>query len=311
MTSLRQGASGPEVADLQRQLNQQLPPNQRIPVDGDFGPRTEAAVKNFQQSRGLEQDGVAGPRTQSQLRQQPPAPPRAKPEPPAQRPEPTPKTTEPPGPKGDSPAKKAPAEPAGDKGPVDAGKGGVAPRLITTDELRRIVTTLRPQRAEALIDPLNRAMAEFEITTRLRIAAFLAQLAHESGGFRWMEELASGNAYDISVNPKKARQLGNIHPGDGPRYKGRGPIQLTGRDNYRTAGRALGLDLEQNPTIASTPEVGFRIAGWYWKSRRLNALADARDFWNLTYRINTARLHYEDRKKYYDQALRVLPEQRS
>jgi putative chitinase len=311
MTSLRQGANGPEVADLQRQLNQQLPPNQRIPVDGDFGPRTEAAVRNFQRSRGLEPDGVAGPKVQNQLAQpaRPPSPPRPKPEPPASSSAPPPKTAEPPGPKADPPAKKA--EPPGQKGPLDGGKGGVAPRLITTDQLRAIVTTVRAPRAEALIDPLNRAMAEFEIVTRLRIAAFLAQLAHESGGFRWMEELASGNAYDLSVNPRKARQLGNTQPGDGPRYKGRGPLQLTGRDNYRTAGRALGVDLEQNPTIASSPEIGFRIAGWYWKNRRLNTFADAGDFWNLTYRINTARLHYEDRKKYYDKALRILPEQRS
>ncbi|HSN98327.1 MAG TPA: peptidoglycan-binding protein, partial [Candidatus Nanopelagicales bacterium] len=282
---------GPEVAELQRQLNRHLPAVQRIPVDGDFGPRTEAAVKAFQRSRGLEADGVVGPRTQRALDggAQPSAP-QPRPEPPVgQQPEPAP-----------APAPQPPG-----------GKGDVAPTLITLDELCSIMTAVKRARAGTMLDPLNRAMGEFEITNRLRISAFIAQLAHESGELRWMEEIASGQAYDITVNPKKARELGNLNPGDGKRYKGRGPIQLTGRYNYRKAGAALGLDLERNPTIAATPEVGFRIAGWYWKSRKLNALADASNFWDLTYRINSARKHYSDRKKYYDRALRVLAEKRS
>lgn len=280
MTSLRQGASGPEVADLQRALNRQLPASQRIPVDGDFGPRTEAAVKAFQRSRGLEPDGVVGPRTQGALEGS------------GQPPQPGPKPAE-------------PAEPEPQPQPKD-GKGGAAPTLITLDQLCAIMTQVKRARASTMLDPLNRAMAEFEINTRLRISAFVAQLAHESGEFRWMEELASGQAYDITVNPKKAKELGNVNPGDGKRYKGRGPIQLTGRSNYRAAGKALGLDLERNPTIAATPEVGFRTAGWFWKNRKLNALADASNFWDLTYRINTARKHYSERKKYYDRALKVL-----
>jgi len=185
-------------------------------------------------------------------------------------------------------------------------QGDAAPRIITIEQLRRIMTNLRLAKAEAYIDPLNRAMAEFHITTRLRVSAFIAQLAHESMEFLYMEEIASGRAYDITVNPRKARELGNIHPGDGRRYKGRGPIQLTGRTNYRNAGRDLGLDLEGNPTIVATAGVGFRVAGWYWKTRDLNTLADARNFWDLTHRINAARKHYSNRKMYYDRALVVL-----
>jgi len=165
---------------------------------------------------------------------------------------------------------------------------------------------LKKGRAEAFLEPLNRAMAEFKITTRLRASAFLAQLAHESAELRYMEEIASGIDYDITVNRKKALGLGNIYPGDGKKYKGRGPIQLTGRDNYRRAGKELGLDLEGKPLLAASPTVGFRIAGWYWKSRDLNTQADIPDFYELTRRINKKRKHYARRVMYYKRALEVL-----
>ena len=94
---------------------------------------------------------------------------------------------------------------------------------------------------------------------------FLGQVAHESGGFRYSEELASGAAYEWR------RDLGNIYAGDGRRYKGRGFIQLTGRANYREAGRALGLDLINNPALAATDLNAARVAAWYWDSRDLNS----------------------------------------
>ncbi|AKT36385.1 peptidoglycan-binding protein [Chondromyces crocatus] len=281
MTSLKQGARGPEVAELQRQLNQHLPASQRIPVDGDFGPRTATAVREFQRAQGLDPDGVVGPKTRAALGQAPGA--------------------------SSGGSGSGGGSGGGAQAPVPSGgKGGVAPKLVTLDQLCQVMTVVKRARAETMLDPLNRAMGEFDVNSRLRISAFLAQIAHESGEFRWMEEIASGQAYDITVNRKKALELGNVNPGDGKRYKGRGPIQLTGRYNYRAAGKDLGLDLEGNPTIASQPSVGFRIAGWYWKKRKLNPLADAQNFWDLTYRINSARLHYEDRKKYYNRALKVL-----
>jgi predicted chitinase len=112
------------------------------------------------------------------------------------------------------------------------------------------------------------AMVEFGIETRNEAAAFLAQVLHESVFLRYFEEIASGAAYE------GREDLGNVHPGDGKRYKGRGPIQLTGRANYRAAGKALGLDLEGNPSLASEHKVGWRIAGWYWKVRGLDRFAD-------------------------------------
>lgn len=172
--------------------------------------------------------------------------------------------------------------------------------MISDDELRQIMPNL-PQAKRALYLPfLQQAMTEFGITTYLREAAFIAQLAHESAELRFMEEIASGAAYE------GRRDLGNTQPGDGRRYKGRGPIQLTGRANYQKFGQLLGLDLVGNPTQAATPEVGFRIASLFWKSRGLNELADAQMFKTITKRINGGFNGLADRIKYYDRAKRVL-----
>lgn len=137
-------------------------------------------------------------------------------------------------------------------------------------------------RAAAEAPRAERAMLEFGITTMNEAAAFLAQVLHESALLRYFEEIASGAAYE------GRRDLGNTHPGDGRRFKGRGPIQLTGRANYRLAGRGLGLDLEGHPTRASDHAVGWRIAGWYWKTRGLDRYADGsqRGFDEITRRIN-------------------------
>jgi predicted chitinase/LysM repeat protein len=154
--------------------------------------------------------------------------------------------------------------------------------------------------AAAYLPHLNFAMREAAITTPLRRAAFLAQLAHESLQLKFMEEIASGAAYEGRID------LGNTHPGDGRRFKGRGPIQLTGRNNYRDAGHALGIDLLANPKRAADPDVGFRVAGWFWTTRGLNALADKRDFDRITRRINGGLNGKTDRDRYYAVARRVL-----
>ncbi|MFL5320255.1 MAG: glycoside hydrolase family 19 protein, partial [Myxococcaceae bacterium] len=133
-----------------------------------------------------------------------------------------------------------------------------------------------------------------------RKAAFLAQLAHESGQLQWWHEFASGAEYE------GRRDLGNTHPGDGVRYKGRGPIQLTGRANYRSAGRALHLPLEAHPEMAVKPSVGFRVAVWFWTTHGLNALADKGKFTEITRRINGGFNGLSSRLAYYRRALKVL-----
>lgn len=179
--------------------------------------------------------------------------------------------------------------------------------LVTLAQLRAIMPTLQQNKASAYLAPLNKGMAEFHITTRLRKAAFLGQVAHESGELKWFHEFASGMEYDISRNPRKAQELGNVNPGDGPLYKGRGPIQLTGRANYIKCGKALGLDLVDHPDIGVEPNVAFRTAGWFWETNGLNPLADEGNYKLITRRINGGYNGYDDRVKYYKRALEVFP----
>jgi putative chitinase len=171
---------------------------------------------------------------------------------------------------------------------------------MTAAELRQIAPSLSDARAQELLPHLNNAMQEAGITTKRQQAAFVAQLAQESGEFKWFEELASGAAYEGRSD------LGNTQPGDGVRFKGRGPIQLTGRANYRAAGQALGLDLENNPELVSTPAIGFRVAAWFWKSRGLNDIAESGNFREVTRRINGGYNGYDVRLAYYQRALAVV-----
>ncbi len=153
------------------------------------------------------------------------------------------------------------------------------------------------------LNNINDALAEGAINTCLRKAAFLAQLAHESGQLVYMEELASGEAYE------GRKDLGNTQPGDGKRFKGRGPIQLTGRANYRAAGQALGIDLEANPEQVKTPYVGFRTSVWFWTTRKLNDLADQgtlESFRQITKKINGGTNGQADREEYWAKAKAAL-----
>jgi predicted chitinase len=172
--------------------------------------------------------------------------------------------------------------------------------VVSESQLRAIMTRLSAARASEVLPYLNSAMLEADITTPRRAAAFLAQLAHESAELRYMQELASGADYE------GRRDLGNTQPGDGVRYKGRGPIQLTGRANYQKAGAALGLPLEQSPELAAQLHVGFRVAGWFWQSKGLNAYADAPNFDAITLRINGGYNGKAERDAYYARALKVL-----
>jgi putative chitinase len=281
MSTLQMGAHGPDVSALQRELNTALGPGHHIPVDGDFGPQTRAAVEAFQRKHGLTVDGVVGPQTRAALDKSAGVHPKPHPNPP-------------------------PAQGSGGASAGGGGKGGAAPTLVTWHQLHEIMPHLTTSRGHLYLDPLNRAMQEFHITNHLRKAAFLAQIAEESVELLYFQEIASGWEYDITHNRSLALGLGNTHVGDGPRYKGRGPIQLTGRSNYITAGHALGLDLVDHPNMAAQPNVGFRVAGWYWVGHGLNGLADASNFREITRRINGGYNGYSVRFMYYQRALSVL-----
>lgn len=140
----------------------------------------------------------------------------------------------------------------------------------------------------------------YDINTRLRIAHFMGQVTHECAGFRTTEEFASGAAYE------GREDLGNIHAGDGKRYKGRGLIQLTGRANYRKIGEKLDLLLEDNPELAAEPVTSLKIACEYWKIRNINGAADRDDLIKATKLVNGGLNGLEDRRKYLQKAKTAL-----
>ncbi|GAB2722379.1 glycoside hydrolase family 19 protein [Nocardia thraciensis] len=180
------------------------------------------------------------------------------------------------------------------------------PPGITVEQLVAIMPDLPWDQAQEYLPALNTAMAEGGITTPPRQAAFLAQLAHESCQLRYFEELGDDDYFSQYDPGQPNTAAGNTEPGDGPRYHGRGPIQLTGRGNYRAAGEALGLDLEGNPELAAAPDIGFRIAQWYWTSRDINTLADMGDFAAVTQAVNGGFNGLAAREEYYRRALAVL-----
>ncbi len=171
--------------------------------------------------------------------------------------------------------------------------------MITARILQLIMPQLRADKAAAIQPHLFVAAERFAINTPSRESAFLAQLAHESGGLHYWEEIASGSAYENRVD------LGNTQPGDGRKYKGRGPIQLTGRANYRKAGAVLGLNLEDNPEQVATRAIGCLVAAWFWSDKQLNTLADEASedsYRSITRRINGGYTGWQDRLTYYKRA---------
>lgn len=147
---------------------------------------------------------------------------------------------------------------------------------------------------------LNAAMAEFSIDTPQRQAAFLAQIAHESGSLKYVKEIADGSAYE------GRKDLGNTSPGDGPRYKGRGLLQITGKANYRACGAGLGLDLVSFPQLLEQPDNACRSAGWFWQSRGLNHFADKDLFGSLCKRVNGGYNGLDDRIQHWLRARKVF-----
>ena len=146
---------------------------------------------------------------------------------------------------------------------------------------------------------LQAGMAKRGISSALRQAHFLAQLGHESMAFVYAEEVASGAAYEGRAD------LGNSQPGDGKRFKGRGLIQLTGRNNYVAYGSNIGKNLTDgdNPThVATIPSLAVDVACWFWGTKELNALADADDILGLTQVVNGGVNGLQERKAYLRRA---------
>ena len=179
---------------------------------------------------------------------------------------------------------------------------------------------------------LEAAMQEFSINTADRVAMFIAQVMHESGKLAFVSENlnykaasldavfpkyfknAGRNAEEYAKQPEKianvvyASRMGNgdTASGDGYRYRGRGLIQLTGKDNYRACSEGLGQDLVDDPSYLETPEGACRSAAWFWDKNNLNESADAGDILTNTKRINGGTIGLDDRKYHYEAALALL-----
>lgn len=154
---------------------------------------------------------------------------------------------------------------------------------------------------EQLAD-LNSCLNRFVINTHPRMRHFLSQTAEESGGLKWMKELASGEAYE------GRRDLGNIHPGDGPKYKGAGVLQLTGRNNYQALANYLPDPKVMEGVDYVSITYPFTSGGFWWHNNNMNALCDrGATVEEITRRVNGGLNGLAQREAYYEKALKVFP----
>ena len=184
--------------------------------------------------------------------------------------------------------------------------------------------------AEALLPGLEAAIKTADLDTPARLSAFLAQTGHESGGFKFLEEnlnykpetlcrvwpshFNEENCHEFSGNPEAiantayAGRMGNgdAETGDGWRYRGRGFLQLTGKENYEHASSDLGFDFVSEPDAVATPEGAALTAAWFWKKHNLNHYVDNNDFTQMTKIINGGTIGLEDRVARFNHAMSVL-----
>ncbi|WP_445494345.1 glycoside hydrolase family 19 protein [Pseudomonas sp. 8(2025)] len=180
---------------------------------------------------------------------------------------------------------------------------------ITEQQLLQILPNARRQ-AGVFVPALNATMSKYAIVTRLRMAAFLAQIGHESGQLQYVRELGTDQYLSKYDTGNLAKRLGNTPEadGDGQKYRGRGLIQVTGRANYEACSEALFGDsrLLNTPELLENPVYAALSAGWFWQRAALNTLADKGDFLTITKRINGGTNGLADREALYQRALKVL-----
>ncbi|QQZ43292.1 glycoside hydrolase family 19 protein [Pseudomonas sp. SK3(2021)] len=180
---------------------------------------------------------------------------------------------------------------------------------ITIEMIQRIMPNARSQ-AGVFVSALNTAMAHRYINTPKRMAAFLAQVGHESGQLRYVRELGNDQYLSKYDTGSLAARLGNTPEadGDGQKYRGRGLIQVTGRDNYRQC--SLGLFGDERllalPQLLEQPQWAAESAAWFWQQNGLNELADRDQFNSITRRINGGLNGLEDRLQLWARAREVL-----
>ncbi|WP_285355483.1 glycoside hydrolase family 19 protein [Pseudomonas sp. lyk4-R2A-10] len=174
---------------------------------------------------------------------------------------------------------------------------------LTQQQLLQILPNARPV-ASVFLPVLNTAMQRYQIVGRKRVAAFIAQLGHESGQLRFVREIWGPTPAQAKYEGRA--DLGNTQPGDGSKYRGRGLIQITGRANYASCGEALGLDLITEPELLELPQYAAMSAAWFWKQNGLNDLADLDQFNTITRRINGGLNGLQDRLEIWSRARAVV-----
>ena len=205
--------------------------------------------------------------------------------------------------------------------------------LITEAQLAVMIPTNKE--VEAWCEELNKALPKYDITTDQRIAGFISQCAHESMDFNAMSENLNyreetlnkvfpryfgpgkRNAAEYAKNPEKianyvymdefrTSKLGNVHPGDGWRFRGRGLKQLTGRDNYTRFAKDYDMTAEAAAVWVETKEGALASALWFWNTNKLNAIADTGNVAALTKKINGGDIGLADRQARYAKAMAAL-----
>ena len=174
---------------------------------------------------------------------------------------------------------------------------------ITTQQLLQILPSAG-QAVGVFVSALNTAMNHYQIVGLKRVAAFVAQIGHESGQLKYVKEIWGPTKAQAKYEGRA--DLGNTVAGDGSRYRGRGLIQITGRSNYAECGEALGLDLVNHPELLERPQHACMSAAWFWATKGLNTLADAGQFDKITQRINGGQNGAADRQALYAKSLKVL-----
>lgn len=202
---------------------------------------------------------------------------------------------------------------------------------ITLQLLQAVCPKTKSSVLEKFVQPLNDVVEYYEINTPQRLAAFLAQTAHESGGFNAVKENLNYSAKGLMTTFKKyfpneelakqyerqpqkianrvyANRMGNgpEDSGDGHRFCGRGLIQLTGKQNYTRFASDLGVSLAECVQYMETPAGAASSAGWFWDNNNLNQYCDSGDFVTLTKRINGGTIGLADRQHHYEAALKLL-----
>jgi putative chitinase len=173
----------------------------------------------------------------------------------------------------------------------------------TLEGLRALGPNGKKKFIDAIAAVADEVLSEYDIDTPLRVSHFWAQASHECAGFKTMHEYWGPTKAQLGYEGRK--DLGNIQPGDGYRFRGRGIFQLTGRHNYAAMSKKIGIDLLANPELAADPKTALRIACEYWKSRGLNKWADANDIKAITKRINGGFNGLADRKANFVIAWRI------